>query len=210
MGKESLTMKGLEYLVYASLVTVIWGLMPLISLIDYYFLRTSILQDVWWSILYLCFYGIGAILLIVGLYRMWQGKGEFGKEHTINIGKTLWFIIVILAIAALISGPAKIIISANITMMFSFFLLTLMIITVPLFLIKSLSSAWIKKLLVVGVLIFVILFWISIILEYLFDYYYWDISLRIIFVLSDLIPYILILIAYYITLINIRKKINPC
>jgi len=206
MGKESLTIKGLEYLVYASLVTVIWGLMPAIALIDYYYLKTSMLQNIWWSILYLCFYGIGAILLIVGLYRMWQGKDEFGKEHTINIDKTLWFIIVILAITALISGPATMIISTNITIMFSFFLLTLMIITVPLFLIKSLSSAWIKKLLVVGVFIFVILFCISIILEYFFDYYYWDISLRIIFILSDLMPYILVLNAYYMTLINIRKN----
>ncbi len=81
-----------------------------------------------------------------------------------------------------------------------------MIITVPLFLIKSLSSAWNKKLLMVGVFIFVILFWISIILEYLPGYHYWDISLRIIFVLSDLIPYILILIAYYTTLNTISKK----
>ncbi len=206
MGKESLSIKGLEYLVYASLITVIWGLMPAIALIDYYFFKTSIIQDVWWSILYLCFYGIGAILLIVGLYRMWQGRDEFGKEHTINIEKTLWLIMVILAIVALISGPATMIISANITMMFSFFLLTLMIITVPLILIKSLSSAWIKKSLVFGVFIFVILFWVSMILEYLLDYYYWDVSLRMIFVLSDLIPYILVLIAYYITLIDIRKK----
>ena len=122
MEKNLLTMKGLEYLVNASIMTVIWGVMPLIALTDYYFFKASIIQDVWWSILYLFFYGIGAILFIIGLYRMWQGRDEFGKEHKINLGKTLWLIILLLAITTFISGPATMIIQANITMMVSFFL----------------------------------------------------------------------------------------
>ena len=102
MEKKSLTVKGLEYMTYASLIAISWGLMSLIMFIYYYTNESN--NDVidWLTGFYLTLYLIGVVLFIIGLYKMWKGRNEFGKEHTLNLEKTLWIALVILAVSAFV------------------------------------------------------------------------------------------------------------
>ncbi|MCK4332201.1 MAG: hypothetical protein KAV40_01325 [Thermoplasmatales archaeon] len=202
-----LTVKGLEYLTYASLIAIGWGLMSLIIFLNYYLNNSFIQMQFWWAGLYLFLYVLGGVLFIIGLYKMWKGRHEFGKQHISNLEKTLWFIIIILAISALTSGPFTMLgYFYMITVTIPFFLLTLMILVIPLYLIKTLSTPWVKNMLIVGVSFFVVLYLISTTMQYVLGLNYRNVSLRTLLILSDLIPYILLFIAYYKTLIHVRNK----
>lgn len=207
MTKKFLTVKGLEYMTYASLIAIGWGLMSLIIFI-YYYTNDSYNDTIFWLAgFYLILYLVGAALFIIGLYKMWKGRNEFGKEHISNLEKTLWIAIVLLVISAFISGPLTMLgYSYMITSTIPFFLATLLILIIPLYLIKSLSTPWVKNILIIGVSFFVILYLISTIMVYLLGFNYWNISLRTLSIFSDLIPYTLLFIAYYKTLIKVKNE----
>jgi hypothetical protein len=211
MANQLLTVKGLRYMTYASLIAVGWGIMDGIIFL-YYFLidfPDGYPNEMifWITGLLLFLYLVGVVLFILGLYKMWEGRYEFGNEHKSNLEKTLWIIILVLVISAFISGPFTMVgIYYIFTSMIPFFLITLLILITPLYLIKSLSTPFIRKMLIFGVSFFVVLYLISATMRYVFGFYFMDISLRTLSILSDLIPYILLFIAYYNTFINVKIK----
>ena len=207
MTNKLLTVKGLKYMTYASLTTIGWGLMSLLNVL--YFYLNDYLNDMmfWFAGCFLILYLVGVVLFMLGLYEMWKGRYEFGNEHKSNLEKTLWIIIVVLVISAVISGPFTMFgIYYMFTSMIPFFLITLLILIVPLYLIKALSTPLVRKMLIFGVSFFVVLYLISTTMRYVLEFYYWDMSLRTLSILSDLIPYILLFIAYYKTFINVKNK----
>lgn len=208
MVNKLLTVKGLEYLTYASLIAIGWGLMSLIISINYYLNNSFIQMQDWFAGFYLFLYALGGVLFLVGLYWMWKGRHEFGKQHISNLEKSLWLIIVILSISALISGPFTMLgyFFYMSTVAILFFLLTLMILLIPLYLIKTLSTPLVKNVLIVGVSFFVILYLISTTMQYVLGSNYWNVSLQTLSILSNIIPYILLFIAFYKTLIHVRNK----
>ncbi len=207
MASKSQTVNGLQYLTYASIIAVGWGFMSLIIFL-YYYINDSFTETIFWLAgFYLFLYLVGVVLFIVGLYKMWKGRHEFGKEHISNLEKTLWLVIVFLVISAFISGPISMFgYGYMITTVIPFVLLTLLILSVPLYLLRKLLIPWIKNILIVGVSLFVIIYWISMTMQHVLGFHYWNISLRTLSILSDLIPYILLFIAYYKTLIHVRNK----
>ena len=158
-------------------------------------------------LIFLFLYLVGVVLFLLGLYKMWKGRHEFGKEHKSNLEKTLWIIIVVLVIVAFIGGPFTMLGTYYMSILtISFFLITFLILFVPLYLIKTLSTPFVRKMLIFGVSFFVVLYLVSITMRYVFEFDYWNMSLRTISFLSDLIPYILLFIAYYKTFINVKNK----
>ncbi len=213
MTNKLLTVKGLEYLTYASLMAIGWSLMSLVGLLFYFFVTTyhytPISEIIGWGTISIriILYGLGGVLFIVGLYWMWKGRDEFGKNHVSNVDKSLWLIIIILAISALISGPFTMVEPYSILITtIPYFLLTLMILITPLYLLKSLSPLWIKNMLIVGASIFVILYLIATTIQYGLDVVEWFVPMRTVSIFSDLIPYTLVFIAFYKTLIHVRDK----
>ena len=206
MTNKLRTVKGLEYLTYASLTTIGWGLMSLVFFL-FYFLNTTSIDPIFWFSFNFILYVLGGVLFIVGLYWMWKGRDEFGENHISNVEKSLWLIIIILAISALISGPFTMMGNFRmITVTILYFLLTLMILVTPMYLIRSLTTIWIKNILVVGFSLFVILYLIATTILYFLDVIYWYVPMRTLSILSDLIPYTLLFIAFYKTLIHVRNK----
>jgi len=207
MTNKLLTVEGLKYMTCASLITIGWGLMSLLNVL-YYYLNDYLNDTIFWFAgILLILYLVGIVLFMLGLYKMWKGRKEFGNEHKSNLEKTLWIIIIVLVISAFFSGPIGMFgyyyLSAS---TIPFFLITLLILIVPLYLIKTLSTPLVRKILIFGVSFFVVLYLISTTMRYVLGFLYWDISLRTISILSDLIPYILLFIAYYKTFINVKNK----
>ena len=205
------TEKGLEYLTYASLTSIGWGVMSVIMFLYYYLIDfpTGYPNETifWITGILLFLYLVGVVLFMVGLSKMWKGRNEYGKKHNSNLEKTLWIIIVVLVISAFISGPIGMFgYYYMFTSMIPFFLITLLILITPLYLIKTLSTPLVRKILIFGVSFFVVLYLIATTMRYVFGFYYWDLSLRTLSTLSDLVPYILLFVAYYTTLINVRNK----
>ncbi|UCF12552.1 MAG: hypothetical protein JSW06_11060 [Thermoplasmatales archaeon] len=207
MTNKLLTVKGLKYMTYASLTAIGWGLMSFLNVLYYHL--NDYLNDImlWFAGFLLILYLVGVVLFMLGLYEIWKGRHEFGNEHKSNLEKTLWIIILVLVISAFISGPIGMFgYNYIFTSMIPFFLITLLILITPLYLIKTLSTPLVRKMLIFGVSFFVVLYLVSITMRYILEYYYWDMSLRTLSILSDLIPYILLFIAYYKTLNHIRNK----
>ena len=46
----------------------------------------------WFAGFYFFLYMLGGVLFLVGLYWMWKGRHEFGKQHISNLEKSLWLI----------------------------------------------------------------------------------------------------------------------
>ena len=206
MNDKLVTIKGLEFLTYASLIAIGWGLVPLITALNYY-LNDSYFDTIWFAGFYSLLYLAGGVLFLVGLYKIWKGRHEIDKEHAINLEKTLWIIIIILSISALISGPFSISgYSATIEVVIIFFLLTFMILFTPLFMLKKFSTPWITNMLLVGVSIFVVLYFSSAILQYVFDYDHWNLLPRTLSILSNLIPYTILFFAFFKVLSGLRNK----
>ena len=138
---------------------------------------------------------------------MWKGRDEFGKNHVSNVDKSLWFIIIILAISALISGPFGMVGRYSVLeITIPYFLLTLMILITPLYLLKSLSPLWIKNMLIVGASLFIILYLIGTTIQYDLDVVEWFVPMRTVSIFSDLIPCVLVFIAFYKTLIHVKNE----
>ena len=207
MTNQLLTVKGLKYMTFASLITIGWSLMSLLNVLYFYFNDYPNDMMFWFAGFFLFLYLVGFVLFLLGLFKMWKGRREFGKEHKSNLDKTLWIIIVVLVIVAFISGPFTMLETYYMRILtITFFLITLLILIVPLYLIKTISTPLIRKMLIFGVSFFVVLFLVSATMGYVLEFNYWDMSLRTISFLSDLIPYILLFIAYYKTFINVKNK----
>ena len=148
MTNKLLTVKGLRYMTYASLIAIGWGLMSFLNVL-YYYLNDYPNETIYWfSGLFLILYLAGGVLFILGFYEIWKGRDEFGKEHKSNLEKTLWIIIIVLAISAFISGPFGMFgYNYMYTSIIPFFLLTLLILITPLYLIKSLSTPLVRRVL---------------------------------------------------------------
>ena len=90
MPNKLLTVKGLKYMTYASLTTIGWSLMSLLNVL--YFYLNDYPNDMMFLFagFFLFLYLVGVVLFLLGLYKMWKGSHELGKEHKSNLEIYMW------------------------------------------------------------------------------------------------------------------------
>ncbi len=206
MEKKLFTPKALKYLSYSLLFLLLATILShnTFNLFYQYITGVYLPSTVGWMIFVplVLFSSAGAIILILGIYVLWRGKNEFGKEHTTNVERGIWVIMILLSAATFIcSGPLS---AQWYESYVLFFIQNLMLLLIPVFLIKSLINRNINIMLWVAIFAFVILYPLWYTLFYVIHFQYYDVYP--ILLLSKVIPYLLLTFCYYKTYIEVKSK----
>ena len=183
MKQKTFTTEGLKYLTFAFATLVIWQLVALI--LDLY---PGIDKGHVGAVFQIAIVALSWIFFFWGLFVLWKGRTEIGKEHVEMIEKGIWLVIVFLAISSFISLSMR-----SASYQISFFVLNLMAFLVTLYLLHALTTRKIKNLVWAAISIFIISDLLITIFSSIPKYSY----LNFFRIPTFIIPYTLIMICYY-------------
>ena len=194
MEQKTFTAKGLKYLTFAFATLIIWQLVVLI-LNSYHGIDSGYAGYVSLMVIVV----LSWVFFFWGLFTLWKGRTEIGKEHVDMVEKGIWLVIVFLAVSSFVSLSA-----GSASYQLSFFILNLMIFLVTLYLLHVLTTKGIKNLIWVAVFFFIVFDSLTTVLPYMVKLHYFYLNLMRI--PTFLIPYTLIMLCYYKTYRRIEAE----